>query len=325
MSGTPVEGFLDTLRGKRVFFDPLHGNHGDRLLSLAAQSMLRNAPVTLVASPQSADFILLNGGGSMADGWFGLQRLARYSAEFPSHPLAVLPSSFYTTPSRLADITRDREAPMWLWAREKPSLDLLRGAGLGDKVRLELDHDLAFALDGHEMIRGLRDVPVENVVLVVERDDWEGPTGRRRLFSPPGLEFIPQKIRTVVRKVLLGPVLKKQDLESAFRHAALQFVSQNHQQVTPFVPHVADISLAETCNFEKFMQHVAAAAVIVTTRLHVAILGHLLNRRTYLVEGSYHKFRGVFDYSMQQGSSSLLVWNGRELRLAFPTPGSTSG
>ncbi len=77
----------------------------------------------------------------------------------------------------------------------------------------------------------------------------------------------------------------------------------------------ADISLAETCSFDGFLHHVARAAVIVTTRLHVAILGHLLNHETYLVEGSYHKFRGVFDFSMQQGSTRLLVWNGQELEL----------
>ena len=79
------------------------------------------------------------------------------------------------------------------------------------------------------------------------------------------------------------------------------------------VPLVADISLAETCRFEDFLQNVARASVIVTTRLHVAILGQLLNRRTYLVEGSYHKFRGVFEYSMRQASTELLVWNGQDL------------
>jgi len=313
MSHWPVGEFLETLRGKQVFFDALHGNHGDRLLSLAAQSLLESAAFTLAPNPQSADFILINGGGSMAEGWFGLERLARYSSAFPGHPLAVLPSSFYLPRTNIADVIGERQAPIWLWAREQPSLNLLRDAGLNDNVHLGLDHDLAFSLARHPLIRELMHTPARNGVLVVERDDWEGPSGRTRPFSPSGLEFIPERFRAMIRKTLLGPGRRRQDRTSRFCEAAVRFVHQRHAETADTVPLVADISLAETCTFEDFLKHVAQASVIVTTRLHVAILGHLLQRRTYLVEGSYHKFRGVFEYSMQQGLTELLVWNGQDL------------
>ena len=249
----------------------------------------------------------------MADGWFGLERLARYCADFPSHPLAVLPSSFHLTHSNMADIVGARRAPLWLWARERPSLGLLRDAGLGDKVHLRLDHDLAFYLDEHSLIRELRRTPVRKSTLVVERDDWEGPTGRARPLAPPGFEFIPEKFRTMIRKTFLGPIRRRQDSTSSFGEAALKFVHRWHPEAAEYAPLVADVSLAETCNFEEFLEHVAAASVIVTTRLHVAILGHLLQRKTYLVDGRYHKYRGVFEYSMQQGSTELLVWDGQNL------------
>lgn len=313
MNKLPVREFLDSLRGKRVYFDPLHGNHGDRLLSLAAQAMIEQAPFTLIDNPQSAEFILLNGGGSMVDGWFGLELIADYSRKYPSHPLAVLPSSFRLESPDLAEIERLRTAPMWLWAREQPSLDLLRALEPGERVTLGLDHDLAFSLSEHAQIASLRDAPVEDTVLIVERDDWEGPTGRRRPFSPPGLDFIPEQLRTVVRKTLLGPIRNKQDRTSPFRAAAMRFVKRNCAEGSSLAPVASDISLAETCSFEDFLRHVAAARVIVSTRLHVAILGHLLGRETYLVEGSYHKFRGVFEYSMRQGSSRLVRWSGEEL------------
>lgn len=311
----PVSGFLDTLRNKRVFFDPLHGNHGDGLLNLAARSMLRDASLTLVETPGTAEFILLNGGGSMVDGWFGLKRLARYSREFSNLPLAVLPSSFKLSHTSLADITGGRHAPLWLWAREQPSLEILRNAGLDDKVTLGIDHDLAFYLDKQPVVSDLKRKKNQKTILIVERDDWEGPTGRRRPLSPPGLEFIPENLRTAVRKTLLGPIRKRQDRISPFRDAALRFLHQSHPETAAMNSLVADISLAETCSFDDFLQNVANAAVIVTTRLHVAILGHLLNRRTYLVEGSYHKFKGVFEYSMQQGSSHLLRWNDKQQEL----------
>lgn len=313
MSSSTVKEFLLTLRGRNVFFDALHGNHGDRLLSLAAQSLLDDAPFTLAPNPQSADFILINGGGSMADGWFGLERLARYSAAFPSHSLAVLPSSFYLAHSNLKELIGTRQAPLWLWARERASLDVLLDAGLGDRVCLQLDHDLAFSLARHPVVDGLRRAPIQHGVLVVERDDWEGPTDRTRPFAPPGLEFIPQHLRTLVRKTVLGPMRRRQDSASKFGQAALRFVHDRHPEVAAQTPLLADISLAETCSFAEFLTHVAGASVIVTTRLHVAILGHLLQRKTYLVDGRYHKFRGVFDYSMLGGPTELLTWDGQDL------------
>jgi len=312
----PVREFLDSLHGKRVYFDPLHGNHGDRLLSLAAQAMLEQAQITLIDNPGSAEFILLNGGGSMVDGWFGLDLIADYSRKFPSHPLAVLPSSFRMPRRILAGIERLRTAPMWLWARERPSLDLLRALEPGDNVIPGLDHDLAFSLNENTQITTLRDTPVEDILLIVERDDWEGPTGRRRPLSPSGLEFIPEQIRTVIRRKLLGPIRKKQDQTSPFRAAAIRFVNQNRAEGSSLAPVTSDISLAETGSFGDFLHHVAAARVIVTTRLHVAILGHLLGRETYLVEGSYHKFRGVYEYSMQKGSCKLVNWSGQELEFS---------
>jgi len=313
MNRWPVTEFFQTLQHQKVFFDALHGNHGDRLLSLAAQSLLDSAPFTLAPNPQSADFILINGGGSMAEGWFGLERLAHYLAGFPSHPLAVLPSSFYLTHSSLAERIGERQAPLWLWARELGSLGVLQNAGLGVNVHLQIDHDLAFSLAQNPLIEKLRRSPRQHGVLVVERDDWEGPTGRKRPFAPPGLLFIPERLRTLVRKTVLGPMRRRQDSASKFGEAAVRFVHGRHPETTALPPLLADVSLAETCSFKEFLTHVAGASVIVTTRLHVAILGHLLQRKTYLVDGRYHKFRGVFNYSMQGGLTELLTWDGRDL------------
>jgi exopolysaccharide biosynthesis predicted pyruvyltransferase EpsI len=306
--------FLQTLEGRKVFFDPLHGNHGDSLLTLAAQMLLADAGADMVADPAAAGFILLNGGGSMVDGWHGLQKLRRFCRMYPRTPLAVLPSSFHFPRTRLVDIVGRRSAPMWLWARERTSLDLLRRAGLESSVTLAIDHDLAFFLAGTPFIDELKSHQPDNSLLIVERDDWEGPTGRRRVLSPPGLDFIPEKFRTAVRRHMLGPLRKRQDQASPFRKAALDFVRQYHPEAAGMPSYTGDISLPEVCDFDAFLDHVARSSIIVTARLHVAIIAHLLNRRTYLVDGSYHKFRGVFEYSMRGGSTALIHWdNGRSV------------
>lgn len=313
MSVSATSEFLAPLRGRSVFFDPLHGNHGDHLLRLGARFLLDNAGISLAETPGAADFILINGGGSMADGWFGLEKLARYCSDFPSTPLAVLPSSFHSTPTRLLETIGTRPAPVHLWAREMASLDLLNRAGFPPQVHLYVDHDLAFQLDCHPLVTGLRVNTSEDHVLIVERDDWEGPTGRSRPFSPSGLDFIPERCRTAVRRTLLGPLRRRQDRESAFASAASEWVGQRYPGTLDQQRLVQDISLAETCSFEQFLEQIARSSVVVTTRLHVAILAHLLQRRTFLVEGSYHKNRAVFEYSMQQGNTKLLRWNSGEL------------
>jgi exopolysaccharide biosynthesis predicted pyruvyltransferase EpsI len=306
--------FLATLRGRRVYFDALHGNHGDRLLTLAAQALLSGAGIERVRRIRAADFILVNGGGSMADGWFGLARLARYCRSFPGVPLAVLPSSFHFTRSSLAELCAGRQAPMWLWARERPSFNLLlRQRAQGWQLRIGLGHDLAFALRHHPLIENLALTARPRHLLVVERDDWEGPTGRRRPLSPPGLGFIPEAIRNGVRRTLLAPLRRRQDRASAFSRAALAYSIERRPEAAGLPSVVADVSLAETCDFDAFLRYVAGAAVIVTTRLHVAILGQLLKIPTSLVEGRYHKYRGVFEYSMQPEGVELVTWDGVRL------------
>ena len=306
--------FLSTLSGRRVYFDALHGNHGDRLLTLAAEALIERAGVARVRGARSAEYIVVNGGGSMADGWFGLNRLARYCRSLPGVPLAVLPSSFHFEHSSLSELCDLRRAELWLWARERPSYDLLlRQQARGCRFHAGLDHDLAFALRRHPLVEALRRAAQPRHLLIVERDDWEGPTGRTRPLAPPGFGFIPESVRSRVRKVLVAPLRRRQDRTSVFCRAALAYARQRHPEAAGLPPVAADVSLAETCDFDTFLSQVAGAAVIVTTRLHVAILGHLLKIPTYLVEGRYHKYRGVFAYSMQGGSVELVSWDGTRL------------
>lgn len=61
-------------------------------------------------------------------------------------------------------------------------------------------------------------------------------------------------------------------------------------------PLVEDISKRGKLN--EFVSTVANARRIFTDRLHVAILGHILEKETTLYENNYHKNRGVYEYSL---------------------------
>jgi exopolysaccharide biosynthesis predicted pyruvyltransferase EpsI len=296
---------LENLRGRQVYFDSLYGNHGDRLICLAAGQLFNQAGIDRAKTAEESDVILLNGGGAMAEGWFGLQKLAHYNHIFPRTPLVVWPSSYHFPSLDLAESFRTRESPAWLWARERQSLKALEEAKLPDLVSLRLDHDLALRLDKNELFSGTR--IATGGALIVERDDWEGPTGRKRPFTFSSLGAIPQKWRAAARQLLFSRRRQRDD-RSVFAQKGLHFLAQRHPETTHRNTQVGDISLSETCSFQEFLERIAECGAILTTRLHVALLGHLLNKPTYLVEGTYHKFRGVFDYSLRGGSVQLVRW-----------------
>lgn len=298
---------ISELKDRRVYFDALHGNHGDRLIVMAAEELLSQVPHQRVETPSQAEVILVNGGGAMVEGWFGLQRLREYNRRFADTPLVVWPSSYHFPTFDLEGTFAQRTSPAWLWAREEASLEQLRQAGLPSTVHLGLEHDLAFGLPVESLFLNLGNLK-PRTVLIVERDDWEGPTGRTRPLVVPGLQRIPESVRAAVRRVLLGGRRKRQD-RSPFAAEALRLVQREHPTAASGEVQLGDISLAEVCDFTQFLQHIAEAAVIVTTRLHVAILGHLLETPTYLVDGSYHKFRGVYEHSLRGGSVKFVTWN----------------
>jgi exopolysaccharide biosynthesis predicted pyruvyltransferase EpsI len=301
------QGLLDQLQGRSVYFDPLHGNHGDRLIALGAERLLQEADVQRVSGPSQAQVILLNGGGAMTEGWFGLKRLAKYNRSFPHTPLVVWPSSFHFPDTDLASLFAHRRSPAWLWARDRVSLQLLQAVRFPPTVQLGLEHDLALSLRNEPFFESLSSQTARAEVLIVERDDWEGATGRTRPLALPGLELVPQKLRSAVRRKLLGRQRQRQD-SSPFAQTCLALVRERHAELGDLTPVVGDVSLPEVCDFQEFLNRVAGATVIITTRLHVAILGFMLARTTYLVEGTYHKCRGVYEHSLQGGTVQLVRW-----------------
>jgi exopolysaccharide biosynthesis predicted pyruvyltransferase EpsI len=59
-----------------------------------------------------------------------------------------------------------------------------------------------------------------------------------------------------------------------------------------------DISLPNYASFDEFVEAISQASLIITTRLHVGILGAMGGRNVVLFEGGYWKARGIHEYSM---------------------------
>ena len=62
-----------------------------------------------------------------------------------------------------------------------------------------------------------------------------------------------------------------------------------------------DVSVS--VSFAEFTEAIRNAALIITDRLHIGILGYLLEKRVVLRPGAYHKIRGVYELSMSGPNS----------------------
>jgi len=53
----PLHAELAQFRGKRIFFEPLEGNNGDKLIEMGSHALLHSIYAKLVSNPRQADAI----------------------------------------------------------------------------------------------------------------------------------------------------------------------------------------------------------------------------------------------------------------------------
>lgn len=314
----PLDAELTQFRGKRIFFEPLEGNNGDDLIKMGSHTLLKSIDAKLVHNPKQADAIVINGGGGMTDNWsLGFKDIKKFSREYPETPLVILPSSFSFTKTDFASLFRDRKAPTFIYARERYSLKILEDLTFPSDVRLGLDHDMAFQLKDAPYFKCLQTRESQKHILIVERDDPERVTNttQPRPESPNWKRKIPWSVKRPINRHLLWK-LKRRSIASQLGNLGLEapFTQEWHQKVLIDHPEfeslpifAADISIPALCSFDRFSQLVADAAVVVSTRLHVAILAAMLGKPVYVKSGPYHKIQGIFEYSLSERSNVRLV------------------
>lgn len=303
-----VADALEPLSGRRVFYDPLWGNHGDKLIDLGSRATLARFGAKVVDDVEGAEAIVVNGSGGMLHYHKeALDRLALRASQAGERPFVLLPSSFLLDGIDLPALLGPRRAPTTLIARERPSLAQLRRFEFDQQVRIGLDHDMAFALAGSPFLRRLRASARKRHILIVERRDREGTTNAtQRPIGPPGLKrLLPRRMRRSVKHMISRRSASV--ASTAFAQHAVEAATALAPQADGLPLVCQDISDVGVASFRRFLTCVADAAVIVTNRLHVAVLGALLEKPTLVAPGNYHKIRGVHEFSLTQRDGVTLV------------------
>lgn len=321
-----VKELLLTFRNQNVFFEPLGGNHGDRLIELGSIETIQSIPLKIVNDASKADLIIINGGGGMTPLWkHGLQVLENYLKTFPHTPLIVLPSSWDLTGTNLTTLLRKHKAPVFLYARELYSFALLEKISVKNNLQIGLDHDMAFNIRETLYFRKLSERKAEKHLLIVEREDIESTTGLRyrgsfliqliksftpkvvRCSLPRSFYFALRNVAYSIDRCMFGRKRKSKAAMSEFVGQTTQFIQREHPEFGNLPIYAGDISLPTFCSFKQFGFLIAQAAVVVTTRLHVGILSALLDKPTYFKVGNWHKIRGVYEYSLNNNKNVGLI------------------
>jgi exopolysaccharide biosynthesis predicted pyruvyltransferase EpsI len=303
----PVNAELEHYRGRPVFFEPLEGNNGDKLIKLGSHILLRSLGVMLTREPKHAEVIVFNGGFAMSDIWrHALEKLKYYSRRYPDIPLMVLPSSFYFDTTDFTSLLEGRRTPVFLYARERASLKILEAIAFPCDASLGLDHDMAFYLRGTAYLQQLQSQKATEHILLVERGDLESLTGVHARPWGGVSRYLPRAVKRPLKQFVFNPLKRLAQAcnghtmtpTTTFARETLARVWAEYPQLEGLALYNADISEPYICSFQRFGQLIAKAAMVVTTRLHVAILAALLDKPTYLKSGVYHKIAGVYEHSL---------------------------
>lgn len=293
-----VEAELATWGDDRVYFDPMWGNHGDRLIVMGSEVALATAGIRRVPDVREADRIVINGAGYRSEGEW-LAHMARLVGQADGVPVMIMPATF-EDPAGILSLLDHHAGSSIIYFREQTSYRMARDIGVRAHMDLRLDHDMAFRLRESEYLVGLHDVARSETVLIVERTDGESVSGSRALsFGPSWLKtWVPESLKLKIKREVRQASARSSGPKKGFAVASIGLLGriQSGHADLPIV--AGDISRIDFCTFDQFGAYVANAAVVLTTRLHVGILAALLGKETYLVPGVYHKMAAVYEYSL---------------------------
>lgn len=300
-----TEEVLARYAGRPCYLHEVSGNNGDELILVGSRFLLKRAGCVLVSTPEDADVLFING-GFKSDFWpFANDTIRRFSTELPGKGLVILPSSFLFDETDFPGLFNGRNAPVTIIAREQPSLELVRAMAFPCEVEFGLDHDTAFALADDPEIMKLRDRPIDRDLLIVERGDAERVSGMTESgvlnsgsLQRLAMHALPRPALSLAAR-MVGRARRAGggQARSEFARDAVSLAASELGR-DPDTMLTADISRRSVCTYPEFCDEIARSEVIVSTRLHVAILGAVLGRRTFIVSGQYHKIRGIYEFSM---------------------------
>ena len=272
----------NALNKYKIHVSSYHGNAGDELIIKATFKIIKNLDNNFInASCNEADIILIPGGNfSMWQIFYNkiYDYITNYNAK-----LIIGPSTFHGNftdwRNLLINNTSRFEA---LFPRDKISHDNLLELNLYE-VYIKQVCDSAFTLRSSNLVKSLKNISESKYNLVVLRNDHES----LNLINTNDIKFrnkITRKFYRSLNKRIIKKRIKKLNIKD------------------PLVKDVVHL------NFSEFCDYVAKSKCIYTDRLHVTILGLMLNKKVYILKTNYDKISNALEGNISENEEKLLYF-----------------
>lgn len=289
------ETLLPHITSDYVFLDlPYHPNVGDTLIAFAAKRLLKKSPFkcrywssgyTFDNRSISPDtLIIFNGGGNFGDLWKSFTVFRnRIILEHPNNRFLVLPQSVcYRDKNNLEEdikVYSKCGSRITICARDKESYEFIKNNFVENNVLLV--PDLAFYTD--------------NSILKSRTGNGKELFLRRR-----DAEFVPNSKYDIVPKCAEThdwPTMER-FLRVHWKYLRMVELRRGFRWYPNFLLHIEDFiwqKLILPYYLKNGLNFVNRYDVIYTTRLHVAILGVLLNKQVHFFNNSYGKNYALYN------------------------------
>lgn len=326
MTVSELESLLSHFTNQRAWLLPLSdergktfANNGDLLMHRVFFDICHELNITLTDSADDVDFVAVPPNGALLDRFRAPEIVRSRLAPHRDKPVVIFPSSAQFLQSDPSAIFADRSAPTLWILREPYSNDHLAqewGGGLARAgVTLALDHDVVISGAKHvpKYFQTARDkrtgrrptallvsrLGVESKDIRNTREDVD--SYERRAGS--SLKQAAVAISRATPPALLRPVRKFSTMRR-IREANSELLAAVPLDVQQRFDTAArhdgtDLSDTSLASFNEYRERIAAAKLVLTNRLHVAIPAALLGKETFLVDSGYHKLRGIYEHSLQ--------------------------
>ncbi|WP_272027023.1 polysaccharide pyruvyl transferase family protein [Kocuria rosea] len=287
------------------------GNNGDELMMRVFWRILDEAGIRAVDDIRRADVLFVPPNGALLQMYAFPDLMRKYMSENMEAPTVIFPSSANFPTRDPAFLFRERTSKTTWILREKYSYDHLRNewgeslASVG--CELVLDHDVVASHSDvvREMFKSVRrDRPLVGARKDVERNSGSYELNHRLSSGAFGIARS-AALRQISTRVPYGPVYtqlaravraKKQKEAGATLISRMPEISRK-----PFLGRGVlhrDISSKHQATFDEYLSVIAGAGPVLTDRLHIALPAAILGKDVWLVEGGYHKARGVVERSL---------------------------
>ena len=279
-----------------VFLDlPYHPNVGDTLIASAAITLLKKAPYRCLYYSSSNTFdrrkinsntlILFNGGGNFGDLWRDYSVFRnKIISEHPENHFLIFPQSVsYLDKKNLEEDVKIYSLcgkRMTICARDRESFEFLKKNFVNNNLLLV--PDMAFYTDR----RLLNPKYGKDRVLFLKRRDKEFVSDSKYNIVPDNAEIHD------------WPTLESKMLRFYGKYLRFIQLSRSIRWYPNFLLHVEDFiwqKLILPYYLKNGINFVNRYDVIYTTRLHVAILGVLLNKQVHFFNNSYGKNYALYN------------------------------